>query len=145
MSFCAYLIEYRLRAIHNRTTNCSSKNAVTMLYQDENYETFSPRVKNVKCTLLNKVCYCNTSFFVFTTHIELCKNTHLFMCSPNTPWCVPKTYLKLCLVLVLNFTHFQVCSTERCVLSHVLMCNKAHLQLCFQNTPYHSLQTITQT
>ena len=35
----------------------------------------------------NKVCYCNTPFFVFkTTHLELCINTHLFMCSPNTPW-----------------------------------------------------------
>ena len=62
-----------------------------------------------------------------TTHIELCINTHLFMFPPNTPWCVPKTHLKLCFVLVLNFTHFQVCSAERCVLSHVLMCNKAHL------------------
>ena len=36
-------------------------------------------------------------------------------------------HLKLCFMLVLNLTHFQVCSAERCVLSHFLMCNKAHL------------------
>ena len=82
----------------------------------------------ILCALLNKVCYCNTPFFVFkTTHIKLCINTHLFMCSPNTLWFVPMTHLKLRFVLVLNFTHFQVCSAERCVLLNILMRNKAHL------------------
>ena len=67
----------------------------------------------------HRIVYKYTPFHVFPEHTLV---SYL-----NTPWCVPKKHLKLCFVLVLNFTHFQVCSAERCVLSHVLMCNKAHL------------------
>ena len=59
---------------------------------------------------------------------------HTSVSYPNTPWCVPSTHLNLCFMLVLNLTHFQVCSQERCVLSHILMCQQTYLLMCLKKT-----------
>ena len=45
------------------------------------------------------------------------------MSFPNTPWCAPKTHLKLCFMLVLNLTHFLVCFFfHKDVLCHTFWC-----------------------
>ena len=97
----------------------------------------------VHCQYLKTCCACSKIRCATATHLfclqsstlkGVYKNTrfdvlpeYTLLSYPNTPWCVPKGKLKLCFMLVLNLTHFQVCISERCVLSHIWMCNKAQL------------------